>query len=44
MGDLDGRIGKEGKLNDRFIGHLDHLLLDIEENPTYRSACDNKIN
>ena len=45
MGDWNARIGKEGKLNDRFIGHLGYLIPDIEENPTYdRSSCDNKIN
>ena len=39
-------MGNEGKLNNRFTEHLDHiLLLDIEENPAVeRSSLDNKIN
>ena len=44
--DLNARMGNEGKLNNRFTEHLDHiLLLDIEENPAVeRSSLDNKIN
>ena len=39
-------MGNEGKLNNRFTEHLDHILLpDIEENPAVeRSSFDNKIN
>lgn len=42
---MNARIGNEGILKDRLIEHLDHLLLDIAENPMYdRSSCDNNIN
>ena len=42
---MNARIGKEGNLNDGFIGHLGNLLTDREDNPTYDiSSCDNYIN
>ena len=45
IGYLNARIGNEGKLKDRLVEHLDHILLDIEKNPTYdRSSCDDNIN
>ena len=42
MGDLNARVGNEGKLNDRFIEHLDHLPPDIEENPAVERSMITK--